>query len=111
MKNRAIALDEATAAWARLAAAQRAMSVSRFVGEVLRERIGEARLRGGDEPLPRPDALQAARCGRALPAARRTARPRRVRVARCRRRSSSKTTCSCTRADGRAASVDGGAQE
>jgi hypothetical protein len=43
MKNVTITLDEDTANWARLAAAARAMSVSRFVGQVLRERMHDAR--------------------------------------------------------------------
>lgn len=42
MKNVTITLDEETAKWARLAAAGRAMSVSRFVGELLRERMRDA---------------------------------------------------------------------
>lgn len=43
MKNVTITLDEETASWARLAAAGEAMSVSRFVGELLRERMRDAR--------------------------------------------------------------------
>jgi hypothetical protein len=43
MKNVTITLDERTAGWLRRHAAQRGMSVSRFVGEVLRERMSEAR--------------------------------------------------------------------
>ena len=39
MKNITITLDEETAAWARVRAAQRNMSVSRYVGELLRERM------------------------------------------------------------------------
>jgi hypothetical protein len=35
MKNITITLDEETAAWARVYAAQRNMSLSRYVGEVL----------------------------------------------------------------------------
>jgi hypothetical protein len=38
MKNVTITLDEETARWARLQAAKRGTSVSRLVGEVLRER-------------------------------------------------------------------------
>lgn len=43
MKNVTITLDEETAAWARVYAAQKDMSVSRFVGELLRERMRDAR--------------------------------------------------------------------
>lgn len=43
MKNVTITLDEETAAWARVYAAKRDMSVSRFVGELLRERMRDAR--------------------------------------------------------------------
>lgn len=43
MKNVTITLDERTAAWLRVHAAQRGMSVSRFVGEVLQERMQELR--------------------------------------------------------------------
>ena len=43
MKNVTITLDEETAAWARIHAAQAGMSVSRMVGELLRQRMGEAR--------------------------------------------------------------------
>ena len=43
MKNVTITLDEDTANWARLAAARQATSVSRFVGELLRERMREVR--------------------------------------------------------------------
>ncbi len=73
MKRLTITLDEAAAARARLAAAERAMSVSRFAGEVLRERMGEARaceeamnrclarapfgLRAASRRYPRRDAL------------------------------------------------------
>lgn len=39
MKNVTITLDEATAAWARTHAAKHNMSVSRLVGEMLRERM------------------------------------------------------------------------
>ena len=39
MKNITITLDEQTAARARVQAAERSMSLSRFVGEVLRERM------------------------------------------------------------------------
>ena len=43
MKNVTIKLDERTAAWARVQAAEQNMSLSRFVGEVLRERMRRAR--------------------------------------------------------------------
>ena len=43
MKNVTITLDEETAAWIRVYAAQRNMSVSRFVGELLQERMHESR--------------------------------------------------------------------
>jgi len=43
MKNVTITLDQETAAWTRVHAAQRNLSVSRFVGEVLREHMHEAR--------------------------------------------------------------------
>jgi hypothetical protein len=43
VKNVTITLDEETADWARLAAAHEAKSVSRFVGELLRERMRDAR--------------------------------------------------------------------
>jgi hypothetical protein len=43
MKNVTITLDEETAAWARVQAAERNMSVSRLVGDMLRERMQEAR--------------------------------------------------------------------
>lgn len=39
MKNITITLDEKTAAWLRAYAAQHGMSVSRFVGEFLQERM------------------------------------------------------------------------
>jgi hypothetical protein len=38
MKNVTISMDEETARWARLEAARRGVSVSRLVGEMLRER-------------------------------------------------------------------------
>lgn len=39
MKNVTITLDEKTAAWARVQAAERGTSVSRLVGDMLRERM------------------------------------------------------------------------
>jgi hypothetical protein len=41
MKNVTITLDEKTAAWLRTSAARRGMSVSRFVGSVLHDRMRE----------------------------------------------------------------------
>jgi hypothetical protein len=41
MKNVTITLDERTAAWARVYAARHDMSVSRFVGEMLQQRMTE----------------------------------------------------------------------
>jgi hypothetical protein len=68
MRNMTITLDEDVAHWARVAAAKRETSVSRLVGEMLRDRMRseeayeEARrqffaveprpLRAGDTPLP-----------------------------------------------------------
>ncbi len=43
MKNVTITLDEETAAWARVYAAEHDMSVSRMVGEMLQQRMREAR--------------------------------------------------------------------
>jgi plasmid stability protein len=43
MKNVTVTLDEETAAWARVHAAQHGMSLSRFLGEVLRERMHGSR--------------------------------------------------------------------
>jgi hypothetical protein len=43
MRNVTIMLDEATAAWARVYAARHDMSVSRLVGEMLQQRMGELR--------------------------------------------------------------------
>jgi len=43
MKNVTITLDEETAAWARVRAAQRNLSLSRFVGELLEQQMHEAR--------------------------------------------------------------------
>ena len=39
MKNITITLDEETVAWARIHAAERKLSLSRYVGEVLRDRM------------------------------------------------------------------------
>jgi len=43
MKNVTITLDEETAAWARVHAARRNMSLSRFVGELLQTNMRESR--------------------------------------------------------------------
>lgn len=43
MKNLTITLDEKTAAWIRVYAARQGISVSRFVGELLNERMIETR--------------------------------------------------------------------
>lgn len=43
MKNITVTLDEQTAAWARVYAAQRGKSVSRLLGEMLQERMREVR--------------------------------------------------------------------
>lgn len=43
MKNVTITLDEETATWARVHAAERNVSLSRFVGELLRQRMRESR--------------------------------------------------------------------
>jgi hypothetical protein len=51
MKNVTITLDEQTVLWARVHAAQRHMSVSRVIAELLRRRMREAR--GYDEAMRR----------------------------------------------------------
>ncbi|HLB14395.1 MAG TPA: CopG family transcriptional regulator [Burkholderiales bacterium] len=43
MKNVTITLDEETAAWARVHAARRNVSLSRYVGELLRQHMRESR--------------------------------------------------------------------
>ena len=43
MKNVTVTLDEKTAAWARVYAARRNMSLSRFLGEILHARMRESR--------------------------------------------------------------------
>ncbi|HEY2635586.1 MAG TPA: hypothetical protein VGI51_12710 [Steroidobacteraceae bacterium] len=43
MKNITITLDEQIAAWVRMAAAKRKMSVSRLIGDLLHDRMREAR--------------------------------------------------------------------
>jgi hypothetical protein len=42
MRNVTVTLDEETAAWARVQAAERDMSLSRFIGELLQERRSKA---------------------------------------------------------------------
>ncbi|MBI1964723.1 MAG: hypothetical protein HYV99_03195 [Betaproteobacteria bacterium] len=43
MKNVTITLDKETAKWARVSAAEKNVSLSRFVGELLRERMRHSR--------------------------------------------------------------------
>ena len=43
MKNVTITLDEQTASWVRMAAAKRKTSVSRLIGDLLHDRMREAR--------------------------------------------------------------------
>jgi hypothetical protein len=43
MRNITITLDEQTAAWARVHAAEQDMSLSRFIGEALRKQMRESR--------------------------------------------------------------------
>ncbi len=43
MKNITVTLDEETAAWARVYAAERNVSLSRFLGQVLNEKMHESR--------------------------------------------------------------------
>ena len=43
MKNVTVTLDQKTAAWARVHAAKRNMSLSRFIGELLHEKMSESR--------------------------------------------------------------------
>lgn len=43
MKNITVTLDEETAAWARIHAAERGKSVSRLLGEILQERMRDVR--------------------------------------------------------------------
>ena len=73
MKNVTITLDEQTAAWVRVYAARNNTSVSRLVGELLRERMGERKqyeqamrrflskkpvdLRNSDKPYPTREEL------------------------------------------------------
>ena len=73
MKNVTITLDRETAAWTRVHAAQRNLSVSRFVGVVLREHMRESReydvamkryltkgpfkLAGSPQPYPKREEL------------------------------------------------------
>jgi len=73
VKNVTISLDEKTALWTRVEAASHDMSVSRFVGKVLRERMMSSegfdqaqrsylarearRLRSSECPLPTRDEM------------------------------------------------------
>jgi len=43
MKKITVALDEKTATWARVQAAERNMSLSRYVGEMLRDKMRQSR--------------------------------------------------------------------
>ena len=43
MKNVTVTLDEKTAVWARRQAAERNMSLSRFIGELLQQNMAQAR--------------------------------------------------------------------
>jgi hypothetical protein len=43
MKNITVTLDEKTATWARIYAAHKKMSLSRFLGELLHEKMTESR--------------------------------------------------------------------
>ena len=66
MKNITITLDSRTAAWVRRAAAQHGKSVSRFLGELLHQRMQDAR--SYDEAMRRflgkaPVVLDAAGAG------------------------------------------------
>lgn len=62
MKNVTVTLDEKTAAWARVYAAQRDMSVSRMVGEMLQRRMQE--VREYDEAMRRFLAKRPVKLGR-----------------------------------------------
>jgi hypothetical protein len=73
MKNVTITLDERTAAWLRVHAAEQGMSVSRFVGETLRAQMRKDReyeeamrrwlamkpvmIRSSDDPYPSREEL------------------------------------------------------
>ncbi|MEJ2218520.1 MAG: hypothetical protein P8099_18145 [Gemmatimonadota bacterium] len=73
LKNVTVTMDEETARWARIEAAKRELSLSRFLGEVLRERMVDQntysrameryfsqeprRHRRADQPLPTRDEL------------------------------------------------------
>jgi hypothetical protein len=59
VKNVTITLDEKTAAWVRVHAAERGKSVSRLVGEMLQERMRE--LRDYDQAMSRYLALKPVR--------------------------------------------------
>ena len=67
-RNVTITLDEETARWARVEAARRDLSVSRFVGDLLRESMESrtARQDAGDRFFARPPYLTAVP-GRTLP--------------------------------------------
>jgi hypothetical protein len=62
MKNVTITLDEATAAWARTRAAAQGKSVSRFVGELLQERMRDSdSYESGEKYLTREEVHDRAR--------------------------------------------------
>ncbi len=63
MKNVTITLDEETAAWARVYAARHNLSVSRLVGEMLQQRMGE--IHAYDEAMRRFLGKAPVRLGRA----------------------------------------------
>jgi hypothetical protein len=56
VKNITITLDEKTAAWVRVHAAERGKSLSRFVGEMLQDRMRE--LRDYDQAMRRYFAMK-----------------------------------------------------
>ena len=56
MKNVTITLDEKTAAWARIYAAERGKSVSRLLGEILQQHMRE--VRDYNEAMRRYQALK-----------------------------------------------------
>lgn len=62
MKNVTITLDEETAAWARVHAAQNDVSVSRMIGDMLRRRMRE--VREYDEAMRRFLAKRPVKLGR-----------------------------------------------
>ncbi|MEJ0084643.1 MAG: hypothetical protein WDO72_03085 [Pseudomonadota bacterium] len=73
MKNITVTLDSETAAWVRVKAAEKSMSVSRFLGELLQREMKQRldyqramerylskppyKIRDSDEPLPKREEL------------------------------------------------------